>query len=85
LDELILQINRSLGTTIVVVSHELASIFTIAEHAIMLDGQSKGIIAEGDPKELRDHSPDARVRAFFNREPGTHLGNGRADSGHRSA
>lgn len=69
LDQLILQINRSLGTTIVVVTHELASIFTIAERAIMLDGSAKGIIAEGDPRWLRDHSDDARVRAFFNRQP----------------
>ncbi|HVM97224.1 MAG TPA: ATP-binding cassette domain-containing protein [Candidatus Acidoferrales bacterium] len=69
LDELILQINESLGTTIVVVTHELASIFTIAQRVIMLDGKAKGIIAQGDPRELRDHSPDPRVRAFFNRTP----------------
>ncbi len=69
LDELILQINRSLGTTIVVVSHELSSIFTIAERCIMLDRSAKGIIAEGNPRELRDGSPDPRVRAFFNRQP----------------
>lgn len=69
LDQLILQLNRSLGTTIVVVTHELASIFTIAERAIMLDGEARGIIAEGTPQELRAHSGDARVRAFFNRQP----------------
>ncbi len=69
LDHLILQINRSLGTTIVVVTHELSSIFTIAERALMLDGTARGIIAEGDPKWLRDHSEDPRVRAFFNRQP----------------
>jgi phospholipid/cholesterol/gamma-HCH transport system ATP-binding protein len=69
LDELILQVNRSLGTTTVVVSHELPSIFRIADRAIMLDGDAKGIIAEGKPQELRDHSPDPRVRAFFNRKP----------------
>ncbi|GBD26232.1 putative ribonucleotide transport ATP-binding protein mkl [bacterium HR30] len=69
LDELILQINRSLGTTVVVVSHELSSIFTIAERCIMLDRSAKGIIAEGNPHELREASPDPRVRAFFNRQP----------------
>lgn len=69
LDELILQINRSLGTTLVVVSHELSSIFTIAERCIMLDRSARGIIAEGHPRELRDRSPDPRVRAFFNRQP----------------
>jgi phospholipid/cholesterol/gamma-HCH transport system ATP-binding protein len=84
LDELILQINRSLGTTVVVVSHELASIFTIAERTIMLDSETKHIIAEGKPQELRDHSPDARVRAFFNREPGALSSGGRTNSGHRS-
>jgi phospholipid/cholesterol/gamma-HCH transport system ATP-binding protein len=82
LDELILQINRSLGTTIVVVSHELSSIFTIAERVIMLDGQSKGIIAEGAPGELRDSHPDARVHAFFNREPGALSRDRRNSSGH---
>jgi phospholipid/cholesterol/gamma-HCH transport system ATP-binding protein len=72
LDELILQVNKSLGTTIVVVSHELASIFTIADRCIMLDAESKGIVAEGPPKELRDHHPDPRVHAFFNRQPPPH-------------
>ncbi|MCX8072883.1 MAG: ATP-binding cassette domain-containing protein [Candidatus Binatia bacterium] len=71
LDELILQINRSLGTTIVAVTHELSSIFTIAQRCIMLDRSAKGIIAEGDPRELRDRCPDPRVRAFFNRQPET--------------
>ncbi|MGD9764042.1 MAG: ABC transporter ATP-binding protein [Candidatus Binatia bacterium] len=69
LDELILQLNRSLGATMVVVSHELASIFTIADRCIMLDTETKSVIAEGPPQELRDHSPDPRVRAFFNRKP----------------
>lgn len=69
LDELILQINRSLGTTIVAVSHELASIFTIAQRCILLDGAAKGIIAEGSPEELRKSAADPRVWAFFNRTP----------------
>jgi phospholipid/cholesterol/gamma-HCH transport system ATP-binding protein len=66
LDELILNLNRSLGTTMVVVTHELSSIFTIADRIIMLDRKTRGIIAEGDPRYLRDHSPDPYVREFFN-------------------
>jgi phospholipid/cholesterol/gamma-HCH transport system ATP-binding protein len=85
LDELIVQLNRSLGTTMVVVSHELSSIFTIADRVIMLDGDTKQIIAEGKPQELRDHSSDPRVHAFFNREPGSGFRTRRSDSGHRSA
>lgn len=85
LDALIVQLNRSLGTTMVVVSHELSSIFTIADRVIMLDGEAKKIIAEGKPQELRDHSPDPRVHAFFNREPGTGFRGRRSNSGHRSA
>jgi len=83
LDELILQINRSLGTTIVVVSHELPSIFTIAERCIMLDRSAKGIIAEGAPQDLRDRSTDPRVRAFFNRQPQSAAR--RAAVGHRNS
>ena len=83
LDELILQINRSLGTTIVVVSHELPSIFTIAERCIMLDRSAKGIIAEGAPQDLRDRSADPRVRAFFNRQPQSAAR--RAAVGHRNS
>jgi len=82
LDELIVQVNKSLGTTIVVVSHELASIFTIADRCIMLDGASKRIIAEGPPRELRDHSHDPRVHAFFNRQPAEHRGAGGPAHGH---
>jgi phospholipid/cholesterol/gamma-HCH transport system ATP-binding protein len=66
LDELILNLNKNLGTTMVVVTHELSSIFTIADRIIMLDRKTRGIIAEGDPRYLRDHSPDPYVRAFFN-------------------
>ncbi len=67
LDELILQINKSLRTTIVVVSHELASIFTIADRCIMLDSETRRIIAEGTPRQLRDHQNPV-VHALFNRE-----------------
>lgn len=67
LDELILTLNDRLGVTIVLVTHELQSIFKIATRCIMLD-KGHGVIAEGDPRELRDHSEDPRVRQFFNRE-----------------
>jgi phospholipid/cholesterol/gamma-HCH transport system ATP-binding protein len=69
LDNLIKSINAGLGTTIVVVTHELASIFNIAHRVIMLDKAAKGIIAEGDPRVLRDESQDPRVHNFFNRQP----------------
>jgi phospholipid/cholesterol/gamma-HCH transport system ATP-binding protein len=68
LDQTILSISRNLGITFVVVTHELPSIFTIADRVIMLDKQSKGIIAEGQPQWLRDHSDVALVRQFFNRD-----------------
>jgi phospholipid/cholesterol/gamma-HCH transport system ATP-binding protein len=67
LDELILTLNASLGLTVVLVTHELASIFKIAKHCIMLDRPTRSIIARGDPRELRDRSEDPRIRAFFNR------------------
>jgi phospholipid/cholesterol/gamma-HCH transport system ATP-binding protein len=67
LDELILEIREDLGATIVVVSHELASIFTIADDSIFLDAQSKTMRAQGNPRELRDHSPDPEIRAFLTR------------------
>ena len=69
LDELLLTLSRSLGTTLVVVTHELESIFKIASNCIMLDGATRSIIARGDPRRLRDTSEDPRVRAFFNRLP----------------
>jgi phospholipid/cholesterol/gamma-HCH transport system ATP-binding protein len=69
LDNLIIQINRNLGTTIVIVTHELQSIFAVAHRVIMLDRQSKGIIAEGDPQFLKDHSLNPFVHQFFNRLP----------------
>lgn len=67
LDELILQIRETFGTTIVVVSHELASIFGIADRVIMLDRAEKGIIAEGRPRELAVNSRDPRVSEFLRR------------------
>jgi len=67
LDRTILDLSQNLGITFVIVSHELASIYSIANRVIMLDKESKGIIAEGDPKVLRDQSADPRVHQFFNR------------------
>ena len=68
LDQLVLSLARSLKITFIVVTHELPSIFTIADRVIMLDKQEKGIIAVGSPQELRDHSDDPRVHQFFFRQ-----------------
>jgi phospholipid/cholesterol/gamma-HCH transport system ATP-binding protein len=68
LDQLVLSLARGLKITFVVVTHELPSIFTIADRVIMLDKKEKGIIAMGRPQDLRDHSPDPRVRQFFSRQ-----------------
>ena len=67
LDELILTLSSNLGTTLVIVTHELASIFAIGQRCVMLDREAKGMIALGDPRELRDHSTNPTVAAFFNR------------------
>jgi phospholipid/cholesterol/gamma-HCH transport system ATP-binding protein len=69
LDALIKSLAVSLGITFVVVTHELPSIFTIADRVLMLDGRSKRIAATGRPEDLRDHSADPFVHAFFHREP----------------
>jgi phospholipid/cholesterol/gamma-HCH transport system ATP-binding protein len=68
LDQLVLNLARGLKITFVVVTHEMPSIFAIADRVIMLDKQEKGIIAMGSPQELRDHCGDRRVRQFFSRE-----------------
>jgi phospholipid/cholesterol/gamma-HCH transport system ATP-binding protein len=67
LDDLILQLRDSLGTTVVVVTHELASIFSIADSSVFLDPVTKTMLAVGNPKELRDASPDERIRTFLTR------------------
>lgn len=67
LDDLILELRDSLGSTIVVVTHELASIFAIGDNSILLDGEAKTVIAGGNPRELLRTSSDERVRAFLSR------------------
>jgi len=68
LDAVIRRLAENLGVTFVIVTHELASIYSIADRVIMLDKRVKGIIAEGDPRRLRDESTDPYVHQFFHRE-----------------
>lgn len=67
LDGLIVRLARTLNATFVVVTHELPSIFAIADRVVMLDKREKTIIAEGTARDLKDNSEDPRVRNFFNR------------------
>lgn len=69
LDQLIVTLRRMLDMTFVIVSHQLPSIFAIADRVLLLSAEQHTIVAEGDPKSLRDESRDPWVRAFFNREP----------------
>lgn len=68
LDYLVLNLARTLKITFVIVTHELPSIYLIADRVIMLDKGAKGIIATGRPQELREHSENIYVHRFFNRE-----------------
>jgi len=68
LDATIRRLADNLGVTFVVVTHDLGSTFVAMDRVILLDRHAKGIIAEGDPRRLRDESSDPRVRAFFRRE-----------------
>lgn len=65
LDDLILELRDSLGATIAIVTHELASIFAIGNNSIFLDADTKTMIAQGDPRKLRDECPDQKVRNFL--------------------
>jgi phospholipid/cholesterol/gamma-HCH transport system ATP-binding protein len=69
LDLLIKELAHHFGITFVIVTHELASIYNIADRVVMLDSRTRTIIAEGKPAELRDNAADPWVRRFFNREP----------------
>ena len=67
LDDLILELRDSLGATVVVVTHELPSIFTIADDSVFLDAETRTAIAGGSPKDLLEHSTDPKVRRFLTR------------------
>ncbi len=67
LDELILELNKSLKTTFVVVTHELDSIFTIGNNSIFLDADTKSILARGNPKDLLKNPPNEKIYEFLKR------------------
>lgn len=68
IEELILQVSESMGTTMVIVSHQLSTIFRLADRLIMLDEEARGIIAEGEPKKLAAKGSKPRVREFLHSE-----------------
>jgi phospholipid/cholesterol/gamma-HCH transport system ATP-binding protein len=68
LDRTIRELSKGLGITFVVVTHELQSIYAIADRCVMLDARTKTMIAEGRPADLRDHSENPYVRQFFLRQ-----------------
>lgn len=77
LTDLIKSINAGMGTTMVIVSHQLEFIFAVAHRVIMLDGEARGIIFEGTPEEIRRHAVDHRVTAFFRTAPARAAAEGR--------
>ena len=77
LDDLILNLRDGLGATIVIVSHELPSLFAIADDGVFLDAETKTAIAHGSPASLRDSCPDPQVEAFMRRERPEALTDGR--------
>ncbi len=68
IEELVMRINHSIGTTMVIITHSLNIIFKVAHRIIMLDKSAKGVVAQGDPNELKERSPNPVVRQFFNRQ-----------------
>jgi phospholipid/cholesterol/gamma-HCH transport system ATP-binding protein len=79
LDDLILELSTGLGATVVIVSHELSTLFAICDDGVFLDGESRTAIASGSPRDLRDHCDHPTVRAFmaggareFSRSPECH-------------
>jgi phospholipid/cholesterol/gamma-HCH transport system ATP-binding protein len=72
LDDLILHLRDSLGSTIVVVTHELASIFAIGDNSVFLDADAKTIVASGNPKDLLAHCDNPKVRQFLTRGEADH-------------
>ena len=83
LDRLILSLNQSLGTTMVIVTHEISSVIAVASRVILLDPEEKNIIAVGTPSEMMANRTDSRVRAFFSRS-GLNSGRNRARQALRS-
>lgn len=81
LDDLLLQLRDSLGTTIVVVTHELASIFAIGNNAVFLDTEARTQLATGDPRVMRDSCPHESVRRFLRREAPQQAGLARGRTG----
>lgn len=67
LDNLIIELSKSLGATVIIVTHDLASIFAVGNNSVFIDGETKTIIAEGDPKELLASSKDHKIRSFLTR------------------
>lgn len=72
LDDLILDINHNLGTTIVIVTHELSSIFAVGSNSVFLDGETKSIQGYGNPRELLKNPPNEKVRNFLTRGGSEH-------------
>lgn len=68
LDDLIIKTNEALGATMLIVTHELESIYKIAHRVLMLDKDARGIIAEGKPRDLKESATDPRVKSFFLRQ-----------------
>lgn len=68
LDQLILDLSKKMGITFVIVTHELESIYAVADNTIMLDKETQGIIARGNPRDLRNNHPNPKVQAFFRRQ-----------------
>jgi phospholipid/cholesterol/gamma-HCH transport system ATP-binding protein len=68
MDALFKKLSRDSGITLVIVTHELSSIYAIADRVILLDSEKKSILAEGNPRDLRDTATDPLVRQFFRRE-----------------
>jgi phospholipid/cholesterol/gamma-HCH transport system ATP-binding protein len=67
LDKLILELRDSLGATVVIVTHELASIFAIGSNSVFIDAEAKTMIAQGDPKKLLEECENHTVRSFLTR------------------
>ena len=67
LDELILELRASLGATVVVVTHELASIFAIGDNGVYLDAETRTMIAQGSPRDMLEHCNDPKVQRFLTR------------------